>query len=181
MSGLVAVLALGPERIPDDEDLQRLVRCYEAVRGPCAVTVSRGGSRARAARLDPAGAAAAAAPGGWPVTLGVPSAPSGAAPGSPGWLRSVDGQFALVGYDAGTDEAVVANDPLGMAAVYVATGPGVLYVSTSCLALAKHLAAPADRLAVQSFLLSGYQFGARTQWRGIERLEPGEVVRVGPR
>jgi len=147
MSGLVAVLAVGPERIPDDEDLQQLVRCYEAVRGPCAVTVSRGGSRARAARLDAAGAVPA--PGGWPVTVGVPSAGSGTTPGSPAWLRSADGQFALVGYDDDTDEAVVANDPLGMAAVYVAAGAGVLYVSTSCLALAKHLAAPADRLAVQ--------------------------------
>ena len=179
MSGLVAVLAVGPGRTVDDDDLQRLVACYEAVRGPCTVTVSRGGSRARAARLDAAGSVTAPAADGWPVTVGVPYGPAGAPVGSPAWLRSVDGQFALVGHDAAADEAVVATDPLGMTAVYVATGPGVLYVSTSSLALARFLGAPADRLAVQSFLLSGYHFGSGTHWRGIERLEPGQVVRVG--
>jgi hypothetical protein len=181
MSGLVAVLAIGREAAVDDGDLQRLVSCYEAVRGPCRATVARGGSRARAARLEPVGADGAAEdlPGSWPVTIGVPYARGGTAAGSAAWLRSVDWQFALVTYDATADEALAANDPMGMVAVYVAAGPGVLYVSTSSLALARFLAAPADRLAVQSFLLSGYHFGSRTHWQGIERLEPGQVVRVG--
>src|SRR3954452_20967134 len=181
VSGLVAVLAVDPGSTVDDDDLQRLVACYDAVRGPCAVTVSRGDSRARAARLETVGGGlpAGATSGEWPVTIGVPHAPAGATAGSAAWLRSVDGQFAMVGYDAAAGEAVVANDPMGMVAVYVAAGPGVLYVSTSSLALARFLAAPADRLAVQSFLLSGYHFGSRTHWQGIERLEPGQVVRVG--
>jgi len=69
---------------------------------------------------------------------------------------------------------------MGMTAVYVAARSGAVYVSTSGLALARFLAAPADRLALQSFLLSGYHFGSGTHWQGIERLEPGQVVRVGP-
>jgi hypothetical protein len=183
MSGLVAVLAVGGERTVDDDELRRLVASYEEVRGPCAVAISRGGSGARAARLEPVDRRGAVdgASADWPVTIGVPYAPNGAEAGSATWLRSVDGQFASVGYDAVSGEAVVANDPLGMVGVYVAARPGVLYVSTSSLTLARFLAAPADRLAVQSFLLSGYHFGAGTHWQGIERLEPGQMVRVGPR
>ncbi|MGY1671028.1 hypothetical protein [Geodermatophilus sp. SYSU D00710] len=181
MSGLVAVLAVGEQRARDEE-LERLVSCYETVRGPCAVTVSRGGSRVRAARLQPA-ETPSRSPGTspeWPLTIGVPSSSSSAAPGSAAWLAAADGQFALVGHDPASAEAVVANDPMGMVGVYLAVRPGAVYVSTSSLALARFLAAPADRLAVQSFLLSGYHFGAGTHWRGIERLEPGQVLRVGP-
>jgi asparagine synthase (glutamine-hydrolysing) len=181
VSGLVAVLAVGEERARDDE-LQRLVSCYEAVRGPCEVTVSQGGSRVRAARLEPAETPGRSpdASAGWPLTIGVPFSASPAPPGSAAWLASADGQFALVGHDPASAEAVVANDPMGMVGVYLAVRPGIVYVSTSSLALARFLAAPADRLAVQSFLLSGYHFGAGTHWRGIERLEPGQVLRVGP-
>jgi asparagine synthase (glutamine-hydrolysing) len=183
MSGLVAVLAVGPDRAVDDDELHRLVACYETVRGPSTVTVVRGGSSARAARLEAAGIAGSdrAVSAEWPVTVGVPHAPTGGTPGSPAWLAAADGQFALVTYDDATGEAVVAGDPMGMAAVYVAEGPGVLYVSTSGLALARFLAAPADRLALQSFLVSGYHFGGGTHWQGVQRLEPGQAVRVGPR
>ncbi|MCW2739633.1 MAG: hypothetical protein JWR45_55 [Blastococcus sp.] len=182
MSGLVAVLAVGRDRAVDDDELRRLVACYEAVRGPSTVTVARGGSSARAARLEPADGAGAewSTAADWPLVVGVPHAEDGATPGSRPWLASVDGQFALVSYDDATGEAVVAGDPLGMFGVYVAAGQGVLYVSTSSLALARFLRAPADRLALQSFLLSGYHFGSRSHWQGVDRLEPGQVVRVGP-
>ena len=180
MSGLIAILAVGRDRAVEESEFQRLVSCYQAVRGSGAVTAAPGDSWARAARLGPAdadhGAQAA-----WPLTIGAPHAASDAPAGSTPWLASTEGQFALVGYDPASGEAVVAGDPMGMVAVYVAVRPGVLYVSTSSLALARFLEAPADRLAVQSFLLSGYHFGTGTHWQGIERLEPGQAVRVGPR
>ncbi len=181
MSGLVAVLAVGRNRTVDDDELQRLIACYEEVRGPCRVTAFRGGSTARAARLESADATAVPlVSGDWPATIGVPYGPEGTTAGSATWLRSVDGQFALVTYNPASGEALVASDPMGMVAVYVAVQPDTVYVSTSSLALARYLGAPADRLAVQSFLLAGYHFGARTHWQGIERLEPGELVRAGP-
>jgi asparagine synthase (glutamine-hydrolysing) len=181
MSGLVTVVAVGRGRTVDDDELHRLVACYEAVRGPCTTGIARGGSVVRAARLQPVdGGPASGGPTDWPVTVGLPHATAAAAPGTTEWLRSAEGQFALVTYDAGSGETVIANDPLGMTAVYVASRPGVLYASTSSLALARFLAAPADRLAVRSFLLSGYHFGTGTHWVGIERLEPGQVLRVGP-
>src|SRR4051812_6938611 len=119
MSGLVAVLAVDPDRTVDDDELQRLVCCYQDPRGPSAVTVSRGASRARAARLDTSAEdGGASGRAGWPVTVGVAHAAGGAAPGSPAWLEAVDGQFALVTWDDAVGEAVVATDPMGMFALY---------------------------------------------------------------
>jgi asparagine synthase (glutamine-hydrolysing) len=181
MSGLVAVVAVGRDRTAGDEELRRLVACYESVRGPCTAAIARGDSLVRAARLEPVdGGPPSSTPAEWPLTLGRPHAQPGITPGTAEWLRSAEGQFALVTYDAAAGEAVIANDPLGMTPVYVAARPGVVYASTSSLALARFLAAPADRLAVQSFLLSGYHFGTTTHWVGIERLEPGQVLRAGP-
>lgn len=93
-------------------------------------------------------------------------------------VEHVDGQFAAVGYDAEQDTVVVVNDPMGMCALYVAERPGRLYVSTSALALARHLSPQASRLCVQEFLLAGYHFGSRTHWDDVRRLDPGTCITV---
>jgi len=90
-------------------------------------------------------------------------------------LEALDGQFAFVRQDGETIE--VATDPFGMQALHVAQRAGRSYVSTSALALAAHLGAPPDPDGVLSFLRTGYQFGARTAWQGVERLEPAIALR----
>ena len=64
-----------------------------------------------------------------------------------------------------------------MHAIYVAERSGRTYVSTSALALARHLRAAPSLLGIAGFLRSGYQFGAATAWTGVSRLEPGTVLR----
>jgi hypothetical protein len=90
-------------------------------------------------------------------------------------LEALDGQFALVRQAGETIE--VATDPFGMQALHVAHRTGRSYVSTSALALAAHLGTPPESDGVMAFLRTGYQFGARTLWRGVERLEPATALR----
>lgn len=175
MSGLVAVVSTDGTPV-DDADLQPLVEAYTALRGGQPGAGLAGGSVLRAVRVD--------APG---RVLDPP-------PASASWLSAgrleggrirddgrldlstADGQFAVVAAGPG-DEVVVANDPLGMRALYLVEQAGRAWVSTCSLALARLLRLPADRLAVQSFLLSGYHFGTGVHWRGMTRLEPGTAVR----
>lgn len=90
----------------------------------------------------------------------------------------LEGQFALVTHDADSDQTRLIADPFGMQRFYVATRPGRLYASSSALAMARHLGAVPDRLGIETFLATGGQFGWRTMWDGVERLEPGVVVEI---
>jgi asparagine synthetase B (glutamine-hydrolysing) len=181
LSGLVAVIALPGASPVARAELDRLAADYEAVRGRASRRVDVGGDRARAARLSVTGdvAVPTCEPPSWVVVTGT-------AHPARLWTRShtqelsdLDGQFAVVSYDASADEVVVAADPLGMHAVYRAHRPGRLYVSTCALALVRHLRCPASRLGVQAFLLSGYQFGTRTNWDDVRRLDPATRIVVG--
>src|SRR5205085_6693293 len=90
------------------------------------------------------------------------------------------GQFAWCAFDAARNELVVASDPFGMQAFYLAERNGKTYLATSALALAKHLRARPSELGLNVFLRAGYQFGTRTIWDGIERLDPGTRIVFGP-
>jgi Glutamine amidotransferase domain len=90
-------------------------------------------------------------------------------------VEKLDGQFALVSFDAETKVVQVATDPLGFQALYVAERDGKTYVSTSVLR------ARPSRLGIEAFLCAGYQFGRLTNWEGIERLEPGQAIRFTER
>ncbi len=91
-------------------------------------------------------------------------------------LADLDGHFGLLRYDARDGSARVATDPLGMQSVFVVAHNGRTYVSTSALALARHLRLRVDPLGAATFLRAGFLFGALTQWDGVRRLEPGQVV-----
>lgn len=93
-------------------------------------------------------------------------------------LTSLDGQFAAVTHDAESSLTRFIADPLGMQRYYVAERGSRLYASTSALALARALGVQPDPLGVATFLATGGQFGRRTLWAGVERLDPGTVVEV---
>ena len=114
----------------------------------------------------------------WAAWVGCPGNTNGSLVGTR--LDELDGQVGLVSYNASSDEVLVATDPFGMQAVYVAEEGERTLVSTSALCLAKHLRTPPSLRGMFAFLRSGYQFGSLTSWEGIERLEPGTCVRFAP-
>jgi asparagine synthase (glutamine-hydrolysing) len=177
MKGLIAIIAVGSASRVEDRELEALAEAYESLRGD-GTRWATGDDRARAMILgaeDGGPEAIASSGASWRAVAG--RAYGKTAPGAA--LEELDGQFALVDHDGASGETVVATDPFGLRALYVARHESRIYVSTSCLALAKHLGSPPDRFGLEIFLRAGYHFGARTSWEGIERLEPGMCLTVG--
>jgi hypothetical protein len=178
MTGLIAIVAVDPGNRVDERELEGLTAAYESLRGPATRHDASSQGRAHVRLLGFEGMRPAITEDD-AVWTAVAGRAYGNCPPA-GALEELDGQFALVSHDEGRDETVVATDPFGLRALYVARHEGLLYVSTSCLALAKHLRSKPDPFGLQVFLRAGYHFGARTSWAGIERLPPGTSLTVGP-
>jgi asparagine synthetase B (glutamine-hydrolysing) len=177
MSGIVGVVCGDSSASALKADVAGLVGAYESLRGPADHHELSAGDRGRFVLLDTDASNAKHLSRGpsWLAFSGVVYHPRSAL-GAP--IEELDGQFALVAYDADEDEIRIASDPFGMQTVYVAERGATTYVSTSALALAKHLRAAPSRLGLYGFLLAGYHFGTRTNWEGIRRLDPATVVRL---
>lgn len=176
MADLLAIISHDPAEPVADRSLEDLVAAYEVLRGPTASREDASAAGVRACvlrRTAPASAGIERSGEDWTIwagSVGIEPAAMG------GPLEGLDGQFALVRSQAGGEKVVLAADPLGMKPLFAASSAGATYVSTSALALARHLRAAPSRLGLESFLRSGLQFGRATQWEGIERLQPAEYV-----
>jgi glutamine amidotransferase-like protein len=173
MSGLVAIISNRPDLPATATEVDALASAYESVRGVGRRYPVAGGDRVQVirfenTRVDEAGGAVKAST--WAIASGAVHSPHTLTEAS---LDQLDGQFALVSYDAQREEVVVATDPFAMQALYQAGRDGKTYVSTSALALAKHLHARPSTLGLSTFVRAGYHFGRLTHWEGVERLEPG--------
>ncbi|MDQ4142711.1 MAG: hypothetical protein M3198_03045 [Actinomycetota bacterium] len=174
MSGFVAVCSTAREHPVNDNEIEELVTSYVALRGDGARHEARAGDTARLVKIDNPHARH---PGierrgdSWSAVTGTAHGPSSLVGARP---EELDGQFSLFAYDATEKRISIASDPFGFHALYAARGPNRLLVSNSALALARYLNAEPDRLGILSFLRSGYHFGKRTNWEGIERLDPAE-------
>jgi hypothetical protein len=175
--GLVAVINTGHTSVAESSALE-LAAAYETLRGPCRRASFAAGNFATVVKLfdpalDDAEAFATRPDGSWVCTAG---ASFGDAPLGDCAIDRLDGQFAYAAYDVGDARLVVGTDPFGMYPLYVATANDLTYFSTSALALARVLHTKADRLGLLLFLRTGYQFGGRTNWQGITRLDPGTYM-----
>lgn len=173
--GFVGVASEDRTDVPSDE-VDRLAAAYEAICGGAARRTSH--AAGAFAHVIEFGRDDAQAPVGdqgrsWNVVAGVAHGVDGrAAPDA----ALLDGQFALLTYDERSQTFAAATDAFGMFPLFRASRNGRQYFSTSALALARHLAAAPDVLGLFVFLRTGYHFGARTHWLGIERLEPGQRI-----
>jgi hypothetical protein len=162
-----------------EADVRGLVEAYESVRGPAIHHHElSAGERARVVVLDTDAENAGHLSEGasWLAFSGVVQHPR-LTVGAP--AEELDGQFALVAYDADADEVRIVSDPFGMLCLYVAERGNQTYVSTSALALAKHLRVAPRLSGLHGFLLAGYHFGTMTSWEGIRRLDPATLIRLG--
>jgi hypothetical protein len=172
VSGLVAVISNRPDLGAPTAEVDLLASAYESVRGQSRRHRVAGGDRVQVISFGSQDAAESSDPSArssWAMASGTVHAPGRLTDAR---LDELDGQFALISYDPARDEVVVATDPFAMQAVYHATRDGKTYVSTSALALAKHLAARPSSFALSTFVRAGYHFGRLTHWEGVERLEP---------
>ena len=176
MTGLVAIVAAEPGSRVDAGEVEQLAGAYESLRGAHGRHEASAEGLAHACLLgaEDAGLGITKKGDSWTAVAG--RAYGTLPPEGP--LEELDGQFALVHRDEDRGETIVATDPFGLRSLYFARRDGKLYVSTSCLALAKHLRAAPDVFGLQVFLRAGYHFGAKTSWQGIERLLPATCITI---
>jgi hypothetical protein len=155
--GFVAVVSADDAAKPMRDEIDRFADAYEAICGPCS-RLAHGAPLARVVQFGAVGAGPAH--GSWTVTAGV--------------AHEGEGQFARIGYDEGSQSVSLTNDPFGMFPLFRASRGRMHYFSTSVLALARHLGAAPDVLGLHVFLRTGYHFGTRTNWTGIERVDPAQ-------
>jgi hypothetical protein len=177
LSGIVGVVSRDASASALEADVAGLVEAYESLRGPASHHELGAGDLGRFVLLDTEASNAVHLHRGasWLAFSGVvysPQSPMGAP------ISELDGQFALLAYDGDQDEVQIASDPFGMHALYVAERGALTYVSTSALALAKHLRASPSRRGLCGFLLAGYTFGTVSNWEGIRRLDPATLIRL---
>lgn len=91
----------------------------------------------------------------------------------------LDGQFALVAFNAMQRTLSAVSDPFGMIPLYFGENHHRTYVSTSALAVAKAVRATPGELQARSFLLYG-DTGESSLWSGVERLAPATVRTYSP-
>jgi hypothetical protein len=177
MTGIVGVVLHARDDRISDAEVNELASAYESLRGVGTREDAAAGDFGRITKVtldvDQDSVSWPRAGVSWVITAGTPRA-CGASDGAD--LESLDGQFAWACYDAEGSSLSIATDPFGMQALYLAERAGKTYLSTSALALAKHLRARPSPLGLSVYLRAGYQFGAVTNWEGIERLDPGTRV-----
>jgi Glutamine amidotransferase domain len=174
MRGMIAIIAHDRMRTVDRAEIDDFAATFEFLRGKSMRYSANAGSYASLIRFNTTEESRIESDGeSWVASIGL-VLHSGSVVGQP--LESLDGQFALVSFNAANRAITVAVDPLGLQALYVAERDGKTYVSTSALALAKYLRARPSRFALQVFLRAGYHFGGLTNWEGIERLPPGTAI-----
>jgi hypothetical protein len=89
----------------------------------------------------------------------------------------LDGQFALIIYDAREDSVVVVSDPFGMISIYYGQRDNRFYISTSALAIAKAIRSAPSELRTRSFLLYGNLLRG-TLWQDVQMLPPATTLQI---
>jgi hypothetical protein len=175
--GFVAVAAARGATVAQEE-VERFADAYQAICGDGGHRRSYAAPNALLVEFtNENGSVSAGSPGSWVVVAG---STHGGRDGGAVEAPLPDGQFALAAYDEPSETLSVASDPFGMFPLFRASTRGSHYFSTSALALAKHLSAQPDVLGLFIFLRTGYHFGRRTNWAGVERFDPAERLVLAP-
>jgi hypothetical protein len=92
-------------------------------------------------------------------------------------FSKVDGQFALVLFDAVANVTKVISDPFGMIPVYYGQVHDQYFISTSGLAVASELQSEMNEFGARAFILYGSTFGD-TIWKDILLIPPATVLKL---
>jgi asparagine synthetase B (glutamine-hydrolysing) len=87
---------------------------------------------------------------------------------------NINGQYAFVLYNKHTYQITVGRDPLGQVPVFIHVNGGVS-ASTTLPTMVHQLEAQLDPQTITRWCTSKHYTSLRTQWLGIDMLEPGVV------
>lgn len=97
-------------------------------------------------------------------------------------IKKANGMFAIAMWDSRERELILVRDRMGEKPLYYGRlGASVLFGSElKALEAYPEFAAKIDRRAVSAFLRFGYVPAPLSIYEGIEKLNPGEIVRISP-
>jgi asparagine synthase (glutamine-hydrolysing) len=97
------------------------------------------------------------------------------------FLRYVEGMFAFALYDAEREEIILARDRLGIKPLFITVQPEGVYFGSELKSLFRLMGRrpTVNPAGLVQFLQNGFTTGATTICQGIERVLPGEVMRIG--
>jgi len=98
----------------------------------------------------------------------------------PDFVRHLEGMYALAIYDETSEELILARDPVGIKPLYIAeTAEGVAFASEAgAIVRAGWIRADVEERAWPSYFNKQYVDGPLTMFKGVERVQPGEVIRI---
>jgi hypothetical protein len=95
------------------------------------------------------------------------------------WADTIDGRFASAAYHAGPRALELATDPVGAYPLFEAAADGRRWFSNSAAALRELTGDAGLRLeSVAGLAGGGWPLDGHPIWAGIERVEPGVVLRL---
>ncbi len=96
------------------------------------------------------------------------------------FVRHLEGMYAFAIYDETTEELVLARDPVGIKPLYVAESAlGVAFASEAgALVRSGWVPAEVEERAWPDYFNKQYVDGSLTMFKGVRRVEPGEVIRI---
>jgi asparagine synthase (glutamine-hydrolysing) len=96
------------------------------------------------------------------------------------FVRHLEGMYALAIYDEATEDLILARDPVGIKPLYIAeTAAGLAFSSEAGpLVAAGWIRADVEERAWPSYFNKQYVDGPLTMFKGVVRVQPGEVLRV---
>ncbi|TVP48079.1 MAG: asparagine synthase (glutamine-hydrolyzing) [Gemmatimonadales bacterium] len=96
------------------------------------------------------------------------------------FTRHLEGMYALAIQDDESEELILARDPVGIKPLYIAeTGQGLAFASEAgALVKSGWIEAEVETDAWPSYFNKQYVEGPLTLFRGVRRVEPGEVLRI---
>jgi hypothetical protein len=181
VAGLVGIIAQAPDARVHDVEVERLADCYRSLRAEPERARLSGGQLGVAVLFgapEDLSVGARRGDGSWAGYVGSLHSYAGPVVDAP--PTALDGQFALIRYREQPQRLEVLSDPFGLQSLYIASRHGLTYVSTSVLALAKHLRARPSVHGIEVWLRAGPHFAEFTNWEGIERLLPATSRSYGP-
>ena len=98
------------------------------------------------------------------------------------WADTIDGRFASVAYHQAEVALEVATDPVGAYPLYETAGEGARWFSNSAAALRGLSGETSLRLdSLAGLVGGGWPLEGHPMWAGIDRVDPGTVVRLTDR
>lgn len=96
------------------------------------------------------------------------------------FVDHLEGMYALAIYDEGTEDLILARDPVGIKPLYTAqTAAGLAFASEAgALVASGWVVADVEEDAWPSYFNKQYVEGPLTMFKGVVRVMPGEVLRI---